>query len=102
MQASFESQKHVSQGKNLFRQGKQAEATIKFKKAILLDPNNDIAYFEWAYSLPYQVENSFEISLYKKALRFNSDNCYIHYNLAVALSQQGFHEEAIQKIRRCN
>ena len=100
---------HMQKGKGLEKQrantltcfatylsglGRVKEADDNFKKAIALNPEEDITYVNYGNLLDQEGKKDEAVKAYLKAISVNSKNVEAHYNLGLLYVDQGKLKEA--------
>ncbi|MUG91535.1 tetratricopeptide repeat protein [Scytonema sp. UIC 10036] len=89
-----DSSSYIARG--LSQQGNSAAAIQDFSKAIALDPNNSIAYYNRGNARYKMGDKQGAIADYNEAIRFNPNNTSAYYNRGVARYYLGDKQGAIE------
>ena len=95
MLKSREAEKYIEEGLELRRQGKYAQAIIRYKKGISLEPDLiKKVYIYWGFALSCQNDYYGAMAKYQRAICLNPSDGTAYYNAGVILSYLGRYEEA--------
>ncbi len=84
----------------MYDQGKRAEATADFRKAVELDPKFALAHYNIGLALYDQGKREEATAEFRKAVELDPKLVQAHYNLGIALRDQGKREEATVEFRK--
>ncbi len=81
-------------------EGKPLEAVEFFQKALVLNPNDAVAYLGWGVALGNLGRYEEAIEKYQKAVEINPKLAEAYYNLACAYSRLNQKGEAIKNLKK--
>ncbi|MBD2124863.1 tetratricopeptide repeat protein [Microcoleus sp. ZQ-A2] len=90
----------INEADLLLKDERLEEAALKYKAALLLDPNNTNAHSLLGLALKDQGKLEEAIACYRQALRLDPNHAIVHSLLGMALHDQGKLEEAIACYRQ--
>jgi MoaA/NifB/PqqE/SkfB family radical SAM enzyme len=90
----------IEKGKSYFAQKDYEQAERVFTEALLVNPNNEQAYFELGKIYYIQQRYAEAIEKFKKAISLNPDYIYAHFLLAKTYKEENMYEESIKEFTR--
>ncbi len=87
---------HYSWARTRGDQEEYRKSELKFRKVIVLNPQNPLAFNNLGIALSKQGKYDQAISTYKRGLEISQNHLDVTYNIAIAYTKKGAYEEAVE------
>ncbi len=87
-------------GKSLWQKGRLDQAVSRYRRGLILDPENSVAHNDLAIVLSHLGKHESAIEHFERAIALSPDYAEACNNLGTVLWQQGKREEAMARMRQ--